>query len=153
MAFTINQSQQLRAGAVYPISAYTRVVGFFLDVPADAAWHFATTPVLGQQIWLLKATIRHIPRAVAPANYTSFEIMTGKTRALTLADIGAWENVIPNAADGGPRVAMRICDGANDYKEDMSKLYAGDARRFGVLARRFGVGGDQLFVTFLIAEG
>lgn len=153
MPYIVNRNQQVRTGAVYPISAYSRVIGFFLSVPADAAWHFATTPVLGQRLWLLRVTIRHVPRAVNPAKYTAFEIMTGRMRALTLADIGAWEHVIPNIAEGGPSIVMRICDGCNIYEETMSKLYTGDARRFGILARRTGAETDQMWVTWQIAEG
>lgn len=153
MAYLLNRAQQIRVAGVYPISAYTRVVGFFLNIPDDAAWHFATTPVLGQRIWLLRVTIRHCPRPSNPANYTSFEIMTGRMRALTLADIGEWEHVIPNIAEGGPSVTLRLGDGCLMYEEYMSKLYIGDARRFGILARRFGTDGDQFFVTWQIAEG
>lgn len=149
----VNTSQQVRAGAVYPISAYSRVVGFFLNIPADAAWHHATTPVLGQRIWLMRVTVRHCPRAANPANYTTFEIMTGRMRAVTLADIGLWEHVIPNIAEGGPRLTVRLGDGCEMYEETMSKLYVGDARRFGILARRTGAGADGFQVTFQIAEG
>lgn len=153
MAHTINKSQQMRVAGVYPISAYSRVVSFFLEIPQDGNWHHATTPVVGQRVWLLRVTIRHCPRGPNVANYTLFETMTGKTRALTLADIGAWERVIPNIADGGPSLSMRFGDGCNRYQEDMSRLYTGEARRFGVLAKRVGAGTDQFQVSFLIAEG
>lgn len=153
MPLVLTRSQQVRTGAVYPKSAYTRVVGFLLDVPADDLWHHANTHVLGQRVWLLRVKIRHIPRAVNPANYTSFEIKTGKMQALTHADIDAWEFVIPFMAEGGPRGTMRLYDGSTEYVEAMSKLYVGEARRFGINVRRAGAGVDLFQVTFLIAEG
>jgi len=153
MPIIVNRNQQVRTGAVYPVSAYSRVVGFSLHIPADGNWHHATTPVVGQRVWLLRVTIRHCPRGPNVANYTLFETMTGRTRALTLADIGAWERVIPNIAEGGPSLSMRFGDGCTQYQEDMSKLYTGEARRFGVLAKRVGAGADNFEVSFLIAEG
>lgn len=153
MAKIINKSQQLRTGAVYPISAYTRVIGFNIILPADANWYYATTPVLGQRIWLLRVKVRHCPRVANTANYSNFEILTGKMRAHTLADIGNWEYVIPNAADGHANITFRIGDGCDEWKETMSKLYVGEARRFGILAQRIGAGADQLQTTILIAEG
>lgn len=153
MPLVLTKSQQLLAGAMYPISAYTRVVGFLLDVPADNLWHHASTHVLGQRLWLLRVKIRHIPRAVNPANYTSFEIKTGKMQAVTHADIDAWEFVIPVMAEGGTRETMRLYDGSTEYSETMSKLYTGEARRFGINVRRAGAGVDLFQVTFLIAEG
>ena len=153
MTRILNQSQQMRVAGVYPISAYSRVVAFHLSLPADAAWYHATTPVLGQRIWLLRVKIKHCPRVPNTANYTTFEVMTGKVRAPTLADIGAWEHVIPNIAEGGPSLTMRMADGCIEWEETMSKFYDGAGRRFGVLARRTGAGADEFCVSFLIAEG
>ena len=153
MPIIVNRSQQIRVAGVYPISAYARVVSFFINIPDDVAWHHATTPVIGQRVWLLRVTIRHCPRPANPANYTLFEVMTGRMRALTLADIGTWEHVIPNIAEGGPSISMKLGDGCLTWEEEMSVLYVGDARRFGILAKRVGTGTDDFYVSFLIAEG
>ena len=153
MARIINKDQQVVRRGVSPRPYYSRVIGFFLYVIDDGNWHYANTPVLGQRIWLLRVTIRHCPRPANPVNFTNYEILTGKTRPHTLADIGTWEYVIPNAAEADVNISFQIGDGCNEISESMSKLYDGEARRFGIIAQRVGTGADKLWVSFLISEG
>lgn len=149
----VNQSQQMQAGIVSPPALYSRVVGLFLELPADGNWYHAITPSLGLDVTLWRVTVRHCPRGPNTANYSLFEIMAGGTKALTLAEIGVWDRVIPHIAQGGPFFSNRFGDGCNLYEETMRRLYTGEDRRFGVLGKRVGAGTDQLFITFEISEG
>jgi len=153
MARIVNKSQQVTRRAISPRPYYTRVIGFYLSVPLDTLWHYATTPVLGNNIWLLRVTIRHLPRAPEVINRTLYEIVTGKSQAQTIDDLAFWEHVIPNAADGGNIITMSMWDGADEHTEEMKKFYAGKNRRFGIVAYRNGAGDDALQVTFEISEG
>jgi len=119
----------------------------------DGLYHYATTPPLGQKVWLMRVTIRHIPRVVSDTNFTYYELMAGDEKANHLSDIGKWDFIIPNIADGGMRYVMVARDGQNEYTEHMLKLYTGVSRRFGIIAKRVGVGQDQLLVSFQISEG
>ena len=149
----VRRDQQAEIRRLHPRPAYSRVVGFWLSLPADALWYYATTPPLGQNVWLMRVTVRHCPRPIATTNYSLFEVMAGKEKAETIGDIAQWQRVLPHVTDGGPHYVQKIGDGCNQYTEEMLQLFTGTARRFGIIASRVGTGEDQLYVTFQISEG
>lgn len=149
----VRRDQQAEMLRRHPKPAYSRVIGFFLSVPQDGEYHYATTPPLGSDIWLLRVAIRHCPRAANTANFTTFEIMAGTTRAETIEDVARWERVLPHVTDGGPYVTIKLGDGCIEIVEEMMQLYLGRARRFGIIAKRTGAGEDHLYTSFLVSEG
>lgn len=153
MARILNREQQLRVAGIYPISAYSRVISVFLNIPQDGNWHYAHTPPVGNKVWLLRCTVRHCARSPNVNNYTNFELVTGTARARAVGDLMAWSIIIQNMVEAGPSITLQLGDGCICYQEDMSRLYTGENRRFGVVAKRVGAGVDQFFTSFLIAEG
>ena len=149
----VRRDQHAEMRRLHPKPAYSRVVGFFLSVPQDGEWHYATTPPLGSDIWLMRVAVRHCPRAANTANFTSYEVMAGDEKANVLEDIGNWERVLPHVTDGGPHYTMKLGDGCIEVVEEMMQLYLGRTRRFGILAKRTGAGEDHLYTTFLVSEG
>jgi len=149
----VQRDQQAEVRRRYPRPVYSRVVSFWLDIPMVGVWYYATTPTLGSRIWLLRATVRHFPAAPDHSQYTLYELLSGDSKANNISDIGKWDYIIPNVSDGGPNVTMAMRDGENEHSESMMRLYTGVSRRFGIIAKRVGNMGDQLYVSFEISEG
>lgn len=153
MAFTINQSQQIRSGAVYPISAYSRVVSVELAVADPWGWTYVVTPVVGDRVWLLGVKVWMQRVAVDLTQLTSFSIYAGGGRNSSLQDVITWENVLPKINNAGQMISWHQYDGSTGFEWDLSKKYEGDSRRFALVGTRTGLGGRLIQASFLIAEG
>ena len=153
MARILNTGQQLKVRALTPRPAYSRVVGFTLNAKAGAGWVYANTPPLGNNIWLLRVTLRNVPRVCNAANYTLYQVLKGTRRPLVLADIAAWDYVIPNIAEGQNYITPVLHDGEIEHTEQLERFYRERTIRFGLLASRVGDGDDYLQITFQISEG
>lgn len=154
MPFVVNKSQQLLKAAVYPISAYSRVVSCNCWAVTIGGWTGSWTTEVGNRVWLQRVQVKLDAKALDPLRYTQFRIITGTIAPKAIADLWTWENILP-LWDGGDRlVEWEAYPGTEDFDWTMSVLYKGEHRRFGVLAST-GVNEqkDLVRVSFQIAEG
>lgn len=154
MAKIVNTSQQLLKAAVYPISAYSRVISCRCLIAAPVGWRGGWTAEVGNRVWLQKVQVFLGAKAVDVSQYIEFRIITGNTPPLQWADLWAWENILPVWTGGAAIANWIVTDGTTHLSWDMSVLFKGEHRRFGILAI-FGAaaGGDEIKVSFQIAEG
>lgn len=149
----INQSQQVQAAIFSPPALYSRVIGINVTIGAGAGWVGETTPPIGMDCWLWQIKITRLALTDSIANYTTFELMTGTTKINSVNDFANWDRIITIQNEGGATLTQKVTDGINNLEWNMSRLYTGKTRRFGLLAKRTGAGSDQFEVTFQISEG
>lgn len=154
MSPIVNRSQQVYRGAVYPISAYSRVVSIELTVPDTGITYFHTTPPVGNKVWLLQVKIMVFPKSINAGQGTGVRVLAGSGHNLSLQDVLGWENVLPLYPPNNPIFPWTIRDGIHSLEWDMTRLYEGKARRFAVTGfRGMGLGPDEIYASFQIAEG
>jgi len=153
MAEIINRSQQVRTGAVYPISAYSRVISCSITDDAVVGDDYAVTEVVGQRLWLLNVKVFWNALGTVINQITDFRIMTGKTDVTHVSHILGWENILKNYRPIQIEVPWQLYDGEGCLSWDMSILYTGTTRRFGIWANRRQDPGLRLTAAFQISEG
>lgn len=154
MPIVINKSQQMLKAAVYPISAYSRVV--YIRVPLIAAVLLhggGHTPGLGNRIWLQGIDVWFQPMNAFGFMIVNLSLMAGGAREPDPVNIrDTWEPIMH--ASYGPTETILLQGNDIHMHFTMSKLYVGEARRFGVYAEILGIGVDCMgLVAFQIAEG
>lgn len=154
MVEVVNKSQQLFKAAVYPISAYSRIV--YIRFPlmrigaSDGGGH---TPGLGNRVWLQGIDLWLQPMDAVGFMIVNMNLMAGGVREPVPVNIrDTWDPIMQ--ASFGPTPTMLIQGNDIHMHWTMSKLYTGDARRFGVYAQILGAGVACMgMVAFQIAEG
>lgn len=150
----INKSQQLLKAAVYPISAYSRVVSCRCVTTVIGGWAGSWTGEVGNRVWLQRVQVYLNAKAIDATRYTQFRIITGTSPPVSQADLWNWENVLPLWVTGDRQVTWEAYAGSDKFDWTMSVLYKGEHRRFGVLAQTGVTDGlDLVKVSFQIAEG
>lgn len=154
MPTIVNRSQQVYTGGIYPISAYSRVLGVSCFIPADGAFGFNVTPPVGNKVWLTHIKLQVIPKPANCAQGTSVIVYAGQGGVPTEHDLLSWEVVIPMLDPNGQATLWTMTDGIATVEWDMSKLYTGKNRRFAVGGRRAGgFRDDGIWASLTIAEG
>jgi len=149
-----NRAQQVYTGGIYPVSAYTRVIGLTCLIPDDGSFAYNYSQPVGNKVWLLHVKVMCIPK---PDNYnqaTSFVVYAGQGAVNHQSDLTSWERIIPLQDPLQAITTWTMYDGRDLIEWDMSKLYKGKNRRFAIGGRRYGgFRQDALQVSFTIAEG
>lgn len=154
MVTVINKSQQLLKAAVYPISAYSRVVSCRCVPLVIGAWVGSWTGEVGNRVWLQRVKVVLDAKVLDPTRFTQFRIITGTMTPQVIGDLWNWENILPLWVGGARQVEWEAYPGTQEFDWTMSMLFKGEHRRFGVLAQT-GVNEtkDLVRVSFQIAEG
>jgi len=154
MVTVANKSQQLLKAAVYPISAYSRVVCCRCVAFTVGPWVGSWTPEVGDRVWLQRVQIKLDAKVQDPLNFTQFRIIAGTSTPQSIADLWNWENILPLWVGGHRVVDWEAYPGTEDFDWTMSRLFKGEHRRFGVLAATsVNENKDLVRVSFQIAEG
>ncbi len=150
----VNRSQQLRVAGLRPESAYSRIVSLVVTVKGDGIVRYMVTPVVGQSVRLLGVKAICNPKAINAAQSTGFGMYAGSTRPGSVADVQAWETVLPLYDNNNVLVEWGFRDGMTELEWEFNKLYLGEARRFAITyARGPAWGDDRLIVSFHVSEG
>lgn len=153
MPIIVNEGQQVRAGAVYPISVYSRVVSVDLAVAQAWGWTYVVTPVMGNRVWLLGIKVWPQVMAINAAQGIDFELFDGGPGDVSLADVQTWDRLLPKVNNTNVMVPWAITDGSAGFEWDLSRLFVGESRRFALVGTRTGPDAALLQVSFRIAEG
>jgi hypothetical protein len=149
-----NRNQQVYTGGVYPISAYSRVIGLTALIPPNGDFGFNVTPQVGNKVWLTHIKIQVLPKPANHSQGTSVIVYAGQGGEPTQNDLLSWEVVIPMRDPAGGSTLWTMTDGISVVEWDFSKLYKGKNRRFAVGGRRYGgFGADGIWASLTIAEG
>ena len=149
-----NRAQQVYTGGIYPISAYSRVIGISCIIPANGDFGFNVTPQVGNKVWLTHVKIQVLNKPANRAQATTVIVYAGQGGIPSQQDLASWEIVIPMRDPVGGSTLWTLHDGLDTVEWDMSKLFVGKNRRFACGGRR--TGGfleDGMFTSFTIAEG
>lgn len=153
MAEIINQSQQLTLGALSPQSYYSRIVSCVVSLKAAAAKVYAITPVVGQNVRLLKVTCFFTPMPADATKKHLFRIYSGTTKISSADEIRTWTNVLPLQAPGYTDEPWVYSDGRTEMSWSMNRLFTGATRRFGIWAEVGPFPPREIRVSFEISEG
>lgn len=154
MAEIISADQRIVTGVTYPVSVYSRVIGFAFPVAAPGPKSgFMVTLPLAQTIWLLRVQLWFTTETPGTGILFNWRVATC-TIAPTVADAVAvdLEPVIPFECAGKP-FGFWYGD-AVDFDFSMRRLYTGAGRRFAVWAQNNDAA-ENLWVqaAFTISEG
>lgn len=153
MAKIVNESQQVRAGAVYPISVYSRIVSVELTVAQGWGWTYVVTPIVGNRVWLLSAKVWTQVMVVNAAQGIHFNLWAGGPGDVSLADVTTWDRLMPKNDNMNMMMTWSITDGSLGFEWDLSRLFVGESRRFAMTGTRIGPDAALLQASFQIAEG
>lgn len=153
MATVVNQNQQVYTAGLTPVAAYSRIVSIELLVYHTWDWVYVVTPVIGNNVWLLGVDVVSELKAIDGGQFSNFDIYAGGGKDVALDDIRQWEKVLPLHVYSNVPTSWRILDGSPGFKWVFKKYYAGNGRRFAMVARRWGEDMAMLFASFHISEG
>lgn len=149
-----NRSQQVIAGAIRPLAAYSRVLSCIAFIPTGPGAVFSFTQKLGDNIRIYDVRVRTAPHTVNMANQTLFRILYGTSAVTTAARMLAeWTNLLPLVSPGFTDEPWTAYDGGGAFHWTMKRSFFGRGLRLGFWAERGPVGTDELSVSFEIAEG
>jgi len=149
-----NRAQQVYTGGMYPVSAYSRIMGLGVTVLEDGVFKWNITPPVGNKVWLLNVTVRCNPKPANLSQGTLITLYAGEGLVTQEADFEYWDKILPILNQDNTILPVLMTDGVNEMSWSMSKLYKGDHRRFGIGANRLGgFMTDAIYAEFTIAEG
>lgn len=149
----VNTAQLIRAGVMYPVSGYSRVVSCVASPKTLAGIDYGFTIVVGQQVRLLSVRLWFLPATIDVTKQVGFRVVTGTTRPTTQGEIFAWESVLPLTWRGTGADQWMHFHGRDSYEWTMNRLYTGEGRRFGIWAQCNWEGLDEIYASFQVTEG
>lgn len=153
MAEVINKNQQVFVAGTRPASNYSRVIGVNVTNLVVGVNRFASTPVVGNNVWLKKIQVWVFPKAIGVGPATLLSFRSGSTEPSTFADVLEWDPIIRNVGPGGVDLWWALFDGMNEMEFEFNQLFTGENRRFGIICARIVGGFDTLSVAFTFSEG
>ena len=151
MAVVANRSQAVRTGVGSPVAVHSRVIGCYTGIAPAIAQTMCYTAGVGQRLVLLNVSVETFISERAPMPDLRFWVKRGYARPQTVAQLAAWENVIPiwfgDDVHGMP-VPWRGCC----WSWDMAVRYEGAGQRFGLVVDNTSGETGLIAVTFRIAE-
>ena len=154
MAPIVNTSQPVITRGVFPISVYSRVISLQAHVPAEAGAQYRTyTPKVGLRTWLLRMDIWLMNKSMDAILDLQFYLMTGTGEPVLPQNmIDEW--VVINPVYDADIPGMMFVGPRQHFWWTMSRLYLGEARRFGLaLENNSATVEVNAIASFQIAEG
>lgn len=147
-------SHAVRTRVLAPKAVYSRWVHCAAYTKDPVTQAFGYTPVVGMNTWLLGIRITFAPHIRGGADWIEFKVLTGTGVPTSYADILKWTDILP-IIWGGKEVGSWVAyQEFRDFDREMSQLYTGEGRRFGISSNAVPLLGPQWVIAgFLISEG
>lgn len=154
MAYILNRNQQVYYPAIYPISAYSRVVSLSQLLPDDGNWYVAVSRNLAQNFWLIGIDVWASPTVANDTNASYIVFRAGQGVSWTYAEVRTWEEILPIHAGAHTYTNWAIYDGVRHMRWNIKKRFQGEQRKLAITSMRaLGMGIGRLEVSFEITEG
>lgn len=152
MATVVNKSQQVVTAGLKPAAEYSRVIAVYAAAGAGGVWGFGYSPSFGKESRLLKidVTVQIEPNGELQRSW--FSIHRGSGIPAQRQDVQAWDRLIDFGVYGGTH-GMPVIGPWRQFSWDLTRIFSGEANRFGVLFWNGSSNNGVVHVFFKMSEG